>query len=199
MDVATRITTDSKKLNDALARFPRDRAMPIGNREAQGQGEAIERRIPAHGVVVTRVPRGSVDDARCAIAAARPFDKGPWPQETASARARVLLKAAYLIDRDRETLATLDAFEPGQPIAQARGKIEGAADIRRYPASLARELSGESYANLGPDRLGLNSAATRSKTIPRKRRSTSTLARAGAGGSREGPDNFRNREPSSGF
>ena len=112
MGVATRIPVDSKRLNDARARFPHDRAVLIGNREAQGHGEAIERRTPAHGAVVTRVPRGRVDDPRCAIAAARA------------------------------------AFD---------------------------------------------------NAVSRKTRPTSTLARAGADGSREGPDNFKNREPSSGF
>jgi betaine-aldehyde dehydrogenase len=115
----------------------------------------IERASPAHGVVVTRVPRGNALDVRSAIAAARAaFDKGAWPRETASTRARVLLKTAELIDRDRELLALLDTLESGKPITQARGEIEGSADIWRYAASLARELSGESYANLGSDRLG---------------------------------------------
>ena len=70
--------------------------------------QTIERRSPAHGVVVTRVPRGRAEDARRAIAAARKaFDAGRWPHETASNRARVLLKVADLIDRDREN--------PGDP------------------------------------------------------------------------------------
>src|SRR6202007_2876916 len=51
-------------------------------------------------------------------------------------------------------LACFETREAGKPIAQASGEIEGAADIWRYAASLARELSGESYANLGADRLG---------------------------------------------
>jgi betaine-aldehyde dehydrogenase len=156
MNVRIKIAVDPVKLNEAMKRFPRDRAMWIDGREAAGEGETIERRSPAHGVVVTRVPRGRADDARRAIASARKaFDTGRWPHETASNRARVLLKVADLIDRDRETLAILDTLESGKPIAQARGEIEGAADIWRYAASLARELSGESYANLGPDRLGL--------------------------------------------
>jgi betaine-aldehyde dehydrogenase len=155
MTAQTPITLDTTKLNEALALFPRDRAMLIGGREVGGSGETIERRSPAHGVVVTRVPLGTAEDARAAIAAARTaFDKGPWPREAASNRARVLLKTADLIDRDREPLALMDALECGKPIAQARGEIEGAADIWRYAASLARELSGESYANLGSDRLG---------------------------------------------
>ena len=155
MNAKTAITVDASKLNEALKLFPRERAMLIDGREAAGDGETIERRSPAHGVVVTRVPRGRADDAKRAVAAARAaFDDGRWPHETASNRARVLLKVADLIDRDRETLAILDTLESGKPIAQARGEIEGAADIWRYAASLARELSGESYANLGADRLG---------------------------------------------
>ncbi len=155
MNAMSPIALDAARLEAALARFPRDRAMWIGGREARGNGETIERASPAHGVVVTRVPRGRAEDAEAAIAAARAaFDKGPWPRETASNRARVLLKTADLIDRDREILALLDSLESGKPIAQARGEIEGAADIWRYAASLARELSGESYANLGSDRLG---------------------------------------------
>ena len=155
MTAQTPITLDRTKLNEALARFPRDRAMWIGGREVKGSGETIERRSPAHGVVVTRVPRGRAEDARAAISAARiAFDKGPWPHETAANRARVLLKVADFIDRDREALALMDTLECGKPIAQARGEIEGAADIWRYAAALARELSGESYSNLGSDRLG---------------------------------------------
>jgi betaine-aldehyde dehydrogenase len=156
MNARAGIVVDAAKLNEALKQFPRDRSMWIDGRESTGGGETIERRSPAHGLVVTRVPRGGADDARRAIAAARKaFDAGRWPHETASNRARVLLKVADLIDRDRETLAILDTLESGKPIAQARGEIEGAADIWRYAASLARELSGESYANLGADRLGL--------------------------------------------
>jgi betaine-aldehyde dehydrogenase len=155
MNAPARIAVDTSKLNAALQHFPRDRAMIINGREVKGSGETIERASPAHGVLVTRVPRGTAEDVRAATAAARAaFDKGPWPRETASSRARLLLKTADLIDRDRELLALLDTLECGKPIAQARGEIEGAADIWRYAASLARELCGESYANLGSDRLG---------------------------------------------
>src|ERR1700722_8265350 len=155
MNALTRIAVDTGKLNAAMATFPRDRTMIIDGREAKGSGEMIERASPAHGGIVPRGPRGNPHDVRAAIAAARvAFDKGAWPRETASIRARVLLKTADLIDRDRELLAILDTLESGKPIAQARGEIEGAADIWRYAASLARELSGESYANLGADRLG---------------------------------------------
>jgi betaine-aldehyde dehydrogenase len=156
MNAPARIAIDTHKLNDALERFPRDRAMIINGREVKSSGAMIERTSPAHGVLITRVPRGNSDNARAAIAAARAaFDHGHWPRQTAGKRAQVLLKTADLIDRDRELLALLDSLECGKPIAQARGEIEGAADIWRYAAALTRELAGESYANLGSDRLGL--------------------------------------------
>jgi hypothetical protein len=55
MNAETRITIDANKLHDALACFPCDRSMLIGGREPDS-GETIERRSPAHGGVVTRVP-----------------------------------------------------------------------------------------------------------------------------------------------
>jgi betaine-aldehyde dehydrogenase len=155
MNAVTPIVLDSDRLAKALALFPRERAMWIDGRDDLGAGATIARHSPAHGALVTRVPRGGAADAERAIAAARrAFDAGHWPHASASERARVLLKTADLIDRDRETLALLDTLESGKPIAQARSEIEGAADIWRYAAALARDLHGESYAALGPDRLG---------------------------------------------
>ena len=71
MNARTVISVDEAKLTAALARFPRERAMWIDGRAAHGAGETIERLSPAHGVLVTRVPRGGASDARLAIAAAR--------------------------------------------------------------------------------------------------------------------------------
>jgi betaine-aldehyde dehydrogenase len=155
MNAPAQIPLDNDRLASALATFPRDGAMWIDGRDFAGDGETIERRSPAHGALVSRVPRGTAADAERAIACARrAFDEGRWPDMTASERSRVLLKTADLIDRDRELLALLDTLESGKPIAQARSEIEGAADIWRYAAALARDLHGESYATLGPNRLG---------------------------------------------
>jgi hypothetical protein len=69
--------------------------MWIDDREVHGAGERIERRSPAHGALVTSVPRGSDADARAAVAAARrAFDNGGWPRETAANRPRLVLRVA---------------------------------------------------------------------------------------------------------
>jgi betaine-aldehyde dehydrogenase len=155
MNAPVQIPLDGDRLDAALARLPRDWALWIDGRETPGGEETIARRSPAHGAIVSRVPRGTPGDADRAIASARrAFDEGAWPDMTASERSRVLLKTADLIDRDRELLALLDTLESGKPIAQARSEIEGAADIWRYAAALARDLHGDAYATLGPNRLG---------------------------------------------
>ena len=155
MNAIAAIPLDMPRLQAALARFPRERAMWIDGREVAGEGPGIERYSPAHGALVTRAPRGTAADVDKAIAAARrAFDAGPWPKMTAGERAGVLLRVADAIDRDRDLLAHLDSLESGKPIAQAQGEIAGAADIWRYAAALARTLHGQSYASLGSDRLG---------------------------------------------
>ncbi len=156
VNIPAAITTDMPRLQGALARFPRDRAMWIDGREDASASEMVERYSPAHGVLVTRTPRGQAADAERAIGAARQaFDHGPWPKMSAGERAGVLLRVADAIDRERDLLAHLDCLESGKPIAQARGEVEATADIWRYAAALARTLHGDSYASLGSERLGV--------------------------------------------
>ena len=63
MHAPARIAVDTNRPSAALGRFPPDRAMIIDGREVKGRGKTIERSSPAHGVV-TRVPRGTAEDAR---------------------------------------------------------------------------------------------------------------------------------------
>ena len=106
--------------------------------------------------MVSRYAQASEKDVDAAVNAAhRAFESGPWPRMKAGERANILLKAADLIETRLEEIARLDALESGKPIAQARGEISGAVDIWRYAASLARTLSGDSYANLGDAMLGV--------------------------------------------
>ena len=119
-------------------------------------GEVIERVAPGHGVVVSRYQKAMAADLELALAAARrAFDDGPWPGMPGAERSRLLLKAADLIEAKSDTLATLDTLESGKPISQARGEMAGAVDIWRYAAALARDLHGESYSTIGPNKLGV--------------------------------------------
>ena len=127
-----------------------------GQWTAGAKGRTIERLSPAHGVVVSRYQSATAADAERAIAAARrAFDNGPWPRLTGAERSRILLRAADLIESRKDELALLDTLESGKPISQARGEMDGAVDIWRYAAALARDLHGESYNTLGDGTLGV--------------------------------------------
>lgn len=123
---------------------------------AGAEGRSIERLSPAHGVVISRYAAATRVDAERAVAAARrAFDTGPWPRMTGAERSRVLLRAADLIEARKDELALLDTLESGKPISQAKGEMDGAVDIWRYAAALARDLHGESYNTLGEGTLGV--------------------------------------------
>ncbi|MEP1577118.1 aldehyde dehydrogenase family protein [Roseibium album] len=142
------------------ARIPADpfvaRHLIDGDWRSSTDGATFERVSPSHDAVVTVACRGNLLDVDAAISAARrAFDEGRWTATTGKDRATLLLKVADLIDRDRERIAFHETIESGKPISQAMAEIEGAADIWRYAASLARTLHGESHNSLGNDFLGL--------------------------------------------
>ncbi len=119
-------------------------------------GGTFERISPAHGSVVTVAAKGNSADVDAALdAARRTFDAGDWSHSSGKDRATLLLKVADLIERDLDRIALVETLESGKPIAQARGEIEGAADLWRYAASLARTMHGESHNSLGSDMLGV--------------------------------------------
>lgn len=128
----------------------------IDGQWSEGNGEVFERHSPAHGTLVSQTARGTAEDAAVAIGAARKaFDTGVWSDLSGKERATLLLKVADLIDENRSRIARLEVLESGKPISQAMGEIEGAADLWRYAASLARTLHGDSHNSLGRDMLGI--------------------------------------------
>lgn len=113
-------------------------------------GETITRHSPAHGVPVATWPRAGKDDTERAIAAARrAFDHGPWAGMGAAERAKVLFKAADLIEAQAEELGLVESLETGKPILQAIGEIHGAVDVWRFAAGAARTMAGQAYDNMG--------------------------------------------------
>lgn len=123
---------------------------------AAASGSQLERKSPAHDLVVAVYAQAGVEDAERAIAAARKaFDHGPWPRMKGAERAAVLRKVADLILERKQALAEMETLENGKPLAQSMAEIEGAADLWQYAATLARNLHGDSYNTLGENTLGV--------------------------------------------
>jgi betaine-aldehyde dehydrogenase len=124
----------------------------IGGAFEEPHADAISRRSPATGEVVASYSAGTAADAERAVAAAREaFEHGPWPATPGMEKARVLNRWADLVERDVERLTRIEIEEVGKPIKQARGDIEGAVGLIRYAASLAPNMHGDAYTNLGDD------------------------------------------------
>lgn len=119
-------------------------------------GATMERKSPAHALVVGVYAQAGVVDAERAIAAARvAFDKGEWPRMKGADRAKILRKVGDLILEREVALAEMESLENGKPYAQALAEIRGAADLWQYAATLARNLHGDSYNTLGENTLGV--------------------------------------------
>ncbi|MEQ1956750.1 aldehyde dehydrogenase family protein [Mesorhizobium sp. CN2-181] len=136
---------------------PDYRMLVAGKSVDAASGKAIERESPGHlGMVVGRWPDASADDVKLAIAAAREaFDKGPWPRMSGAERSRLLYKVSELILANLDELALAECLEVGKPILQARGEIEYCADLWAYAAGQTRGQEGDSFNNIGDNRLGL--------------------------------------------
>ena len=119
------------------------------------RGASIERVCPANGKLVARFASGSAEDALTAIRVARQaFDTGPWPRLSGMERAAVLRRWADLIAEDAERLAAIEVDEVGKPIRMARGDLAGVVALTHYAASLAMQVHGETYNNVGADKAG---------------------------------------------
>jgi len=111
-------------------------------REASS-GEWIDSVDPATGKVIGKVPAGTGADVNEAVTQARRAFKGPWRQMTPQERARLLQKAAGLMEKHGEELAQLVTLENGKPLWEARREAAIAVSWTEYYAGWATKVLGE--------------------------------------------------------
>ena len=99
---------------------------------------------PATSALIARVPKGSPEDAKKAVDAAREaFDKGRWARMSPAERATIVWKLADLIEHDIDHLANLETLNQGKPIKLSRDSdFPFAIDNIRFFAGAARCLEG---------------------------------------------------------
>ncbi|PKB63798.1 MAG: aldehyde dehydrogenase [SAR202 cluster bacterium Io17-Chloro-G2] len=111
-------------------------------------GEEFYRENPADTrQVATAAAKGSADDARAAIdAARRAFDSNTdnWIYNY-KLREQVLYRTAQLLREHTARLAEIVSLEVGMPIRQAIPHVGAAADIFEFYAGLAGKMYGESF------------------------------------------------------
>ncbi len=106
------------------------------------RGEVTRVASPFDGAVVGSVPRGTREDAKKAIEAAREaFDRGPWPRWAPRSRSEVLLRAARLLAERSAELARLESRNQGKTIKQAEdADLPFSVDNLTFYAGAARTL-----------------------------------------------------------
>ena len=92
-----------------------------------------------HGIV----PVASVADVEEAIAAARRAFDSVWSQTTPGERAKLLNKAADLLDADADRMALLETTDNGKVIRETHSQMGYAARIFRYYAGWADKMHGD--------------------------------------------------------
>ncbi|MGP9790332.1 aldehyde dehydrogenase [Roseinatronobacter sp. NSM] len=98
---------------------------------------------PATGAAWALIPMAKAADVQRAVAAAdRAFRLGEWPRLTASARGKLLLKLADLVEAEAQTLAEIETRDTGKIIRETRAQIAYVAEYYRYYAGLADKIEG---------------------------------------------------------
>ena len=126
--------------------------------EARGASDSAVMDVisPLDGGVLTTMPRGTRDDAKTAISAARrAFDDGSWLGLAPAERKKIMLKWADLIEKNAVELAVLGVRNNGTEISMAlKAEPMSAAGTIRYFAEAIDKLYGE-IAPTAPGTLGL--------------------------------------------
>jgi aminomuconate-semialdehyde/2-hydroxymuconate-6-semialdehyde dehydrogenase len=120
-----------------------------GERVPAASGETFASHDPHDGSLVASVARGSAEDARRAVTAARrAFDEGPWPRMEPGERRTLLYALAERIEAEAEALALLETRDCGKPIRESRGfDVPRAARNFRFFADYAALAGDEAFSS----------------------------------------------------
>ncbi|MGE0969036.1 aldehyde dehydrogenase [Klebsiella sp. WOUb02] len=102
---------------------------------------------PATAQPWAEIAEARSDEVNRAVAAAkRAFEAPEWRGLTASARGKLLLKLADLVEQHAGELARLETADTGKIIRETRSQIAYVAEYYRYYAGLADKMEGRTLA-----------------------------------------------------
>lgn len=140
--------TTAVSARDSRVRLPVMRSFVDGNWRSSSDGGEVEVLNPATEEMLGRIPECTTADVDAAVQAARrAFESGPWPAMSGAERGRLLWRLADLVERDRETLAALEAVDVGRPLGEPfEFEIPMVADVFRYYAGAADKITGSTFS-----------------------------------------------------
>jgi aldehyde dehydrogenase (NAD+) len=98
---------------------------------------------PSNNQVIAEVPRGTKQDARAAVDAAKTaFHSPEWRDMDSAKRGRILTKLTGLVRENSDELARLETLNEGKTIRESKGDVAWAARAFEYFAGLADKIEG---------------------------------------------------------
>ena len=134
----------------------------IGGKDREGEGETTVRSPIDHDVIVGYFAKGTRQDVRDAIAAARAAQPA-WAATPWRERLAIIRRAAELISQRQMVYGADMAIEVGKSRLEALGEVEEAADLLRYYSDIMERNDGYDHPM---DNLGDAAVHTRSILRP---------------------------------
>ncbi len=114
-------------------------------------GETFNDINPATLEIIGKPHKASEEDVKSAVESAHDaFDS--WSSTPAPQRAKILFRAARLLEERKEELSRLLTVEMGKVLKEARGDVQEAIDIAYYAAGEGRRLFGETTPSELPEK-----------------------------------------------
>jgi aldehyde dehydrogenase (NAD+) len=133
-----------------------DTDAPVRVKERNLEDGTIPVFNPSTGEQIATVPNGGKVEVDLAVAKARrTFDSGVWRDQSGAARAKVLFRAADLLEERQEEMALLESQNNGMPIRLTRAMVHAGTESLRYFAGWSTKLYGMSYNLVADNNLGM--------------------------------------------
>ena len=111
-------------------------------------GQTLPLINPSDGSDICRIARGDAADMDKAVASAQAAFEGDWGRMTALERGRILTRIGQLVLERIDQLATLEAWDVGKPLTQARADAVALARYMEFYGGAADKVMGETIPYL---------------------------------------------------
>lgn len=123
----------------------------VGGKWESGEEKEVRRLNPANQKDLVAIsPDSSAATAKRAIEGVT-LGAEKWRRMTPPERGKIVLRAAQIVEADRDNIARLITREQGKPIAESYAEIKRAIDIMEYASGMGRRLGGQTLPSELPD------------------------------------------------
>ncbi len=144
MSTQTQTQLQTKDVTIQVANF-------VGGKWESHEDKEVRRLNPAdQSDLVALSPDSSAETAKRAIEAIT-LGAEKWRRMTPPERGKIVLRAAQIVESDRDNIARLITREQGKPIAESYAEIKRAIDIMEYVSGMGRRLGGQTLPSEMPD------------------------------------------------